>query len=366
MSRCPAATPTPGPRGAARRCSATSIGHWSDSSTDGRAVISSFDLDASLGRIAEDLSQYYLIGYYTTNPRADGSYRRITVKVKRPGVEVRARPGYRALSAAEMKADASARAATPAVDPETASIRREVAALDMIRTDRTVRLDAGWSWRAASSGSGPEAATIWAAGEIDQQAGRMPEWQGGGTAVVSLMSSDGRTLAEQTVTLARGIRTFLASLTPEGGLQPGSCAVRLIVHPAAGALDSRDTINLVVPAGSGRLGVGRPMIERRGPFTGPRFVPTADARLRRQEIVRVNVPVAADVAFDRVTAEILDRNGQPLQIPVPVSDRADQAGRWFSAEAGLAPLARGDYAMRIRFENGADREFVLRAFRIVP
>ena len=44
--------------------------------------------------IFEENSSYYLIGFRSTNPVADGKFRRIDVKVNRPGVEVRTRSGY--------------------------------------------------------------------------------------------------------------------------------------------------------------------------------------------------------------------------------------------------------------------------------
>ena len=59
--------------------------------TDGIAVVNSNDLDKGLRRIADDLSSYYLLGYYSSNPKLDGGYRKIAVRVKRPGVQVRAR-----------------------------------------------------------------------------------------------------------------------------------------------------------------------------------------------------------------------------------------------------------------------------------
>jgi len=63
--------------------------------TDGTSVINTNNIDAALSRIVDDLSSYYLMGYYTTNTKLDGRFRSITVRVKRPGVTVRARKGYR-------------------------------------------------------------------------------------------------------------------------------------------------------------------------------------------------------------------------------------------------------------------------------
>ena len=58
--------------------------------TDGLAMLNSNDLRQQLGRIADDLTSYYLLGYYSTNPKLDGKYREIKVRVKRlsPGTWV--------------------------------------------------------------------------------------------------------------------------------------------------------------------------------------------------------------------------------------------------------------------------------------
>lgn len=53
------------------------------------------DLKPALGKIAEELRHQYLLGYYPTNKQKDEKSRRISVRVTRPGVIVRARPAYR-------------------------------------------------------------------------------------------------------------------------------------------------------------------------------------------------------------------------------------------------------------------------------
>jgi len=75
--------------------------------TDGFAVLDSNDLNAGMQRIAQDLSSYYLFGYYSTNAKPDGKFREITVRLTRPGVRVRARKGYRAPTAEEVAAAAA-------------------------------------------------------------------------------------------------------------------------------------------------------------------------------------------------------------------------------------------------------------------
>ncbi len=107
--------------------------------TDGLAMLDSNDLRKQLNRIADDLTSYYLLGYRSTNGNLDGKYRSIKVRAKRPGIEIRARHGYNAASAADV---AKARAAADLVIPDAkVAINR---ALGAIETDsralgRTVR-----------------------------------------------------------------------------------------------------------------------------------------------------------------------------------------------------------------------------------
>jgi Ca-activated chloride channel family protein len=67
------------------------------SQTGGKAFLPEklSDLEAVFHQIAEELQAQYLLGYYSTDARADGGFRRIAVRVpKRPEIRVRARQGY--------------------------------------------------------------------------------------------------------------------------------------------------------------------------------------------------------------------------------------------------------------------------------
>ncbi len=82
--------------------------------TDGRAIINRNDLAAGMKQIVRDASAYYLLGYNSTQSRSDGKFHPIKVRVRRPGVQVRARKGYWALTAVETaKATAPPKAGPP-------------------------------------------------------------------------------------------------------------------------------------------------------------------------------------------------------------------------------------------------------------
>ena len=64
--------------------------------TGGFLIENTNNLSAGLVRMQRDRLTYYLLGYQPSNPPADGLFRRVTVKVKRPKTSVTARPGYMA------------------------------------------------------------------------------------------------------------------------------------------------------------------------------------------------------------------------------------------------------------------------------
>jgi VWFA-related protein len=64
------------------------------SETGGFAAVNSNDFQTSFARIIQDNSSYYVLGYYSNDSRRDGQFRSVNVRVKQPGLEVRARKGY--------------------------------------------------------------------------------------------------------------------------------------------------------------------------------------------------------------------------------------------------------------------------------
>jgi Ca-activated chloride channel homolog len=54
------------------------------------------NLSQAFSNIAEELRHQYSLSYYPTNAKKDGAYRRVKVRLEKPGLIVRAREGYRA------------------------------------------------------------------------------------------------------------------------------------------------------------------------------------------------------------------------------------------------------------------------------
>jgi VWFA-related protein len=62
--------------------------------TGGFAAVNRNDMDSAFDRIVAENSSYYMLGFYAANERRDGRFRKLEVRLKRPGLRVRARSGY--------------------------------------------------------------------------------------------------------------------------------------------------------------------------------------------------------------------------------------------------------------------------------
>lgn len=331
------------------------------SATDG-TMTETNDLTGGLKKIAQDLSEYYLLGYRSTNGKLDGKFRKITVRAKRPGVVVRARRGYLAPTEAEVKA---ANLAEEPPDPEVQMRSGAWALLRNADLDRTVRLTAGYEWRRADAARPPRK-TPWAFAELGSAAARLPEWRDGGELTLTITTPDGRTMATERASLlpsARAVAWHLAQTPLEGG----EYLVRVRLAGKSTTLaDASDQVRLVVPddSPSPPTTLGQPQVFRRGPSTGLAFQPTSDVKFRRVERLRLEIPIVA--ASETVSARLLDRGGQELSIPVAAGQRDNAGVHCATAEAVLASLAPGEYMIEVTATTGSQKAKALLAFRIIP
>jgi len=326
--------------------------------TDGLAVVDTNDLDKGFQRIVDDMTSYYLMGYYSTNTTLDGKVRKIKVRVKRDGVDVRARRSYRAATEEEIEQGTAQMTAAAAAAPASAV----QVALNSIGSSRAgVPLRTAVSYAMVSGAGDGRRAHVWALADLDPGLLRGGEWLGGGEVDVLLQSADGTKIDQRTATLPGGQRSLNIDFG-EVALPDGELVVRTRVKPAADGLPVSDTIRLTTsPDGDGP---GVPVLLRRGLTTGVRYVPTADKQFRRTDRVRLELPSADGVAA--ASAEILDRSGKPVNIPVTTAVRSDGPLTWATAEVSLAPLAAGDYALRLKTERAGRSSEVVTGFRVVP
>jgi hypothetical protein len=326
--------------------------------TDGVAIVDVNDVGRALERIVLDTGAYYLLGYYSTNTRFDGRFRKLTVRVKRPGLEVRARPGYLAPSEAELasqRVEALVNGAAPGYTTIAPVLSRALDALALSLVHAPLRV------QAAAGASG-----IWVAGEIDAEVVG-DAWAQGGRVRVQFDHESGAAAppARTELVLDAVQRAFVAASPSGQRLAPGRYVVRLQLLDSRGAPITSTSTDVVVPEPTALLGASG-LVYRRGPWTGREYVPTVDARFRRTERIRLEVPRGADRG--RAAARLLGRDGRPLAIALTVSERVDASSgqRMIVAEAVLAPLAQGDYVLEVAVEDGDRRDSTAYAFRIVP
>ena len=323
--------------------------------TDGVAIVNTNIIDEPMRRIIADTSSYYLLGYQSTNSALDGKYRKITVRVKRPGVDVRARRGYRAATEKEVEEGRMAEVKRIDSAPPTA-MQVALNSLGSARPGIPLHTSVSYATR-ASTGSDPAKAHVWALVELDGAVLRQSDWAAGGAVEATLLGPDGTAMTLNSKDLPVGAHAVAVDLgeieTPDGEV-----SVRTRITPKNGGLPYTDTIRL------GKVEApGRPILLRRGPSTGVMYVPTANPQFQRTERVRVDLPLDAT---EPPVAEVLDRTGKTLQVPVKTSVRTENGLTWASAEVTLAPLAPGDYLIRMKTTTSGTSQEVIAGFRLVP
>ena len=312
--------------------------------TDGQAIVQPAYMETGIRRIVDDLSSYYLVGYYSP-AEADGRFHKIAVRVKRPGVQVRARAGYLAAKAAE-----AVKPMTSTTSADTAEAKVLVQALSSLASfsrELPLRVLASAAW------TRERAVIVRAVAEVSRSTLSGDDWGKGGQLDATLLNSAGKAIAKGSASLLPGTFAAQIAIAPATPLEPDDYKV-LIRAKGVAALGSTESVIFTLHADP--LGTGTLFFRR----AGPREIPTADLRFRRTERLIIESPASlgADIA-----ARLLGRTGTPLNLPVTATIRDDADGtRWRRVEITLAPLAPGEYIV----ETTAGGERTLAAFRVVP
>lgn len=311
--------------------------------TDGLAVVDTNDLGGGLKRIADDLAAYYVLGYYTTNTKWDGTIRKISVRLKPSGASVRARREYRAPTELEMAALRTPK--PPAVAAGPSPIDAALGELSRLRPSAFVL--------AHGSAIGADLAVVAEIAAAPIEVGR---WKNGGDIQVIVSNQAGDTVGTGNGRIEPGARGTIVRVPAAGG-GPWQALVRL---RSAGESDQFDRTT-IVRAERGLL--GNPLMFRATPAPNSPLRPVAAFQFRRSE--RIHADLAILKPLDRRDARMLDIKGQPLAVPVTLSERDVNGSPTLGLDLNLAPLTAGDYVIEITAGAGSATDLKMLAIRVV-
>jgi hypothetical protein len=311
--------------------------------TDGIAVLASNDLRAGLGKVADDLSSHYVLGYYTNNTRWDGQPRKLTVRLKASGRQVRARREYRAPTEAEMaslRETGSALAAAPA-----AASPEKLALSALTRISPSARLQAYGTAR------GSEVTVVAEIAPAEIEAGRWKQ----GAAVQVLLTSKGGESQSAAGRIEAGTRSAVVRLPIGNDAGPWQAVVKMTGD------DTTDSDTIAIERAPGSL-LGTPIGYRAASAAASAFKPLAAFQFRRTERVRLEWPVLQPIETHQ--ARLLDRTGKVLAVPVSTVPRETPGGAFLSADVNLAPLSIGEYLVEVTVSAGGKSERQLVGIRV--
>ena len=336
--------------------------------TDGRAIVNRNDLDGGLKQVVRDSSAYYLIGYNSTRAPADGKFHEIRVRLKRPGLQVRARKGYWALTAEDMK-----RAMAPPPPPVPPAVGKALTAIVEPPRGRLIRSWIGTArgeqgrtrvsfvWEPLPPVPGaerfqPSQVTLVATGPNNQTyfRGRVPKEV---PVIVSDRAVDSRGNLLDPVPLPRQPSRV------EFDVVPGALELRISVHGRGTDVVDTEIRQIQVPDfTTPQVHLSTPAVHRAANARelqaikkDAEAIPTAGREFRRTERLLVRFTVLGPGATTpAVSCRVLNRIGGAMsELPVPPS--AD--GRLYEIDLPLAGLVSGEYLVEIK-AKGADGEAV--------
>ena len=350
--------------------------------TDGRAIINRNDLAVGMRQIIRDSSAYYLLGYTSTQAPTDGKFHRIDVKVARRGVDVRARKGYWAFTAAD-----AARALAPPTPEAPTAVTTALNAIAEPPRGRPARFWIGtgrgengrsrvtFAWERVAAIPGdrretePAARVSLTATALDGRPlfrARVPDEAQPGS--VPEVSSNAASPPNPAPPPAAAVGAALPGAAVSFEAPPGQLQLRIVVEGAKGQVIDSVTRELTVPDftkvelsfGTARVFRGRTVRDMTALKANPAAIPTADREFSRTERLLVRADAYAPGGeTPTVTARLLNRSGQKMS---DLSVTAAAGG--FELELPLASLPVGDYLIELNATTASGSAQELVAFKI--
>lgn len=331
--------------------------------TDGRAIINRNDIGRGMQQIVRDSSAYYLLGYNSTQSRSDGKFHPIKVRVKRPGLQVRARKGYWAMTAVE-----TARATAPPKPGPPAEITKSLAGINAAAAER--RLVRTWVGMAPSATAGRTQVTVvWEgvppAPGVDRAAvGRVQLTAAAPAGEQYFQGPMGAEIAaDAPATARRGSITFEAP--------PGKVSLRMSIEGKPGDVLDTDDRTIEVPdftepkprLTTPRVYVARTPREFQALKADGTASPTASREFRRTErlLLRLAGVAPGGTGTLAYTARLLNRQGDRMS-DLTVATAPDGA----MLDIPLAGLPAGEFLIEVAAKGAeGDETKELVAFRMV-
>jgi VWFA-related protein len=343
--------------------------------TDGRAIVNRNDIAVGMKQITRDSSAYYLIGYNSTQAPSDGKFHEIKVRVKRPGIQVRARKGYWALNA-EQTARALAPPKAPAPKPVEAAITAATSRPSRASVVRTwigttrgengkTRVTFVWEPIVRPPGERnaseePARVSLIAASPDGSPYFRGKVEPGAATASASAGTSSAPTAASQGGPKGPGRVTF--------DVAPGKIQLRVSVEGAGAQVLDTEIREITVPdLTGGQTLLGTPELFRAHTVrefqqlkTEADPVPLATREFSRTDRLVVRIPAYGTSGAPALKVQLLNRSGSAMSALTPAA--APKEGEQ-QVDLPLAGLAPGEYVLEIKAVDGDATELI--GFRVV-
>jgi len=331
--------------------------------TDGYAIVNRNDPTEGLQRAVRDASTYYLLGYNSREMPADGEFHRIEVRVPRRDVEVRARPGFWALSPEDLsRLEDSDSSPEPPSEVDTA--------LALLTARRNQRFVQTWIGMTRGDNGLTQVRFVW------RPAPRVPGQRRDEPVQVGLSASgDGGTVFFQ------GEVPSSPSVLTDGGMaepeqlvfeaEPGPLRLDLSVLGVSEQVIDDNVMTLVVPDFTAAdLSLGSVMVfraqnafEMRQLRADPDPIPEAGREFRRTDRLLVRVEAYSQGSSEpNVAAKLLNRGGQSMA-DLPVQPSAVAASTYV-LDLPLSSLAPGEYLIELTATVGDETDQQLLAMRV--
>jgi VWFA-related protein len=326
--------------------------------TDGRAIVNRNDLAKGMEQIVRDSSAYYLVGYNSTQAPTDGKFHSIRVRVKRPGMQIRARKGYWALTAEE-----TARATAPPKPAPPAAVTKAINSITPSSGGR--RFVRTWMGTQPGDDGRTKVTFLWE--PIPPPPGMRREEPRQVSLVAQSPSGE-----EYFSGPVGDVTTATHGAAVTFDVKPGRVRLRLAVEgDGPGALDSEDREVTVpdltspdVTVATPRVFVARTAREFQALKAEAEPTPTALREFRRADrlLIRFNAFGKPDGPLT-LSAKLLNKQGQKMSdLPVTAPAIEPQG----QVDLPLASLPVGEYLLEVSASSQGEKPSTeLVAFRVV-